>query len=202
MKIMSLNIRGWGNSAKRRRLSSLINKGAFDMCLFQETKRALLTDSMLYSLWGHKDVIWVAKESNGLLGGILSIWNKELFSFKFSFTGIGFLGVCVEWKEGLLYIVNIYSPCSMSGKRKLWSDLIDFKTYNDPGEWCLRGDFNSVFKLGERRGSSSTWSQIERSELSHFCDGMELVDIPVMGIVFTRTLDLFKFLYISKIQKN
>ncbi|MCI56210.1 hypothetical protein A2U01_0077461, partial [Trifolium medium] len=30
----------------------------------------------------------------------------------------GFLGVCVEWKSGLLYIVNIYSPCSISGGGK------------------------------------------------------------------------------------
>jgi hypothetical protein len=34
MKIFSLNLRGWGKS------NSLIKKGAFDMCLLQETKRA------------------------------------------------------------------------------------------------------------------------------------------------------------------
>jgi hypothetical protein len=129
--------------------------------------------------------MWVAKESNGMSGGLLSIWNKDLFSFKFSFYGDGFLGVCAEWKEGLLYIVNIYSPCSMSGKRKLWNDLLNFKLNNDPGDWCLRGDFNSVMKTGERRGSSGTGSQIERSEFSHFSDVMELVDIPVMGKQFT-----------------
>jgi hypothetical protein len=57
MKIMSLNLRGWGNSAKRRRLNSLINKGAFDMCLFQETKRGSFSDPLIHSLWGHKDVM-------------------------------------------------------------------------------------------------------------------------------------------------
>jgi hypothetical protein len=145
---MSLNLRGWGDLAKRRRLSSILNKGAFDMCLLQETKRALFTDTMIHNLWGHKDVRWVAKESNGLSGGILSIWNKDLFSFKYSFSG-----VCVEWKAGLLYIVNIYSSCSMSGKRQLWSDLIAFKQNNDLGEWCLGGDFNSILNAGERRGS-------------------------------------------------
>jgi hypothetical protein len=91
---------------------------------------------------------------------MLSIWNKDLFSFKYSFTGEGFLGVCVEWKEGLLYIVNVYSPYSMSGKRKLWSDLLDFKNNNESGEWCIGGDFNSVMKPGERRGSSSARSQL------------------------------------------
>jgi hypothetical protein len=74
----------------------LIKKGVFDMCLLQETKRANFTDTMIHSLWGHMDVRWVAKESNGLSGGMLSIWNKDLFSFKYSFTGGDILGVCVE----------------------------------------------------------------------------------------------------------
>jgi hypothetical protein len=73
MKVLSLNLRGWGDSAKRRRLSSLIKTGAFDLCLLQETKRASFSDSVIHSLWGHKDVEWVAKESNGLSGGLLSI---------------------------------------------------------------------------------------------------------------------------------
>jgi hypothetical protein len=122
---------------------------------------------------------------NGLSGGLLSIWNKDLFSFKYSFSGSGFLGVCVEWKESLLYIVNIYSPCSLSGKRKLCSELIEFKLNNDPGEWCLGGDFNSIMKVGERRGSSSAGNQSERLEFTHFSEVMELVDIPVMGKKFT-----------------
>ncbi|KAK2445049.1 hypothetical protein QL285_016023 [Trifolium repens] len=185
MKIMSLNIRGWGSSAKRRRLSSLIKKGAFDLCLFQETKKAAFSDYMIHSLWGHKDILWVAKESDGLSGGLLSVWNKDLFTFNYSFIGNGFLGVCVEWKDGLLYIVNIYSPCSMAGKRKLWSDLIEFKLNNDPGEWCLGGDFNSIMKIRERRGSSGSGCQSERFEFCHFSEVMETVDIPVMGKKFT-----------------
>ncbi|PNX62364.1 hypothetical protein L195_g052944, partial [Trifolium pratense] len=50
MKILSLNMRGWGNTAKRRRLSSLIQSG-----------------------------------------GLLTVWKRDLFTFRFSFTGTGFL---------------------------------------------------------------------------------------------------------------
>jgi hypothetical protein len=73
MKIVSLNLRGWGNSAKRRRLSQLIASGMFDLCLLQETKRANFDDFMIQNLWGHKDVEWLAKESDGLSGGLLII---------------------------------------------------------------------------------------------------------------------------------
>ncbi|PNX71762.1 cysteine-rich receptor-like protein kinase, partial [Trifolium pratense] len=155
------------------------------MCLLQETKRASFDDFMIHNLWGHKDVEWVSKESNGLSGGMLTVWNTGLFTFRYRFTGDGFLGVCVEWKSSLLYIVNIYSSCSMSGKRKLWSDLLDFKLNNEQGEWCLGGDFNATLKVGERRGCSGGGGQIERVEFSQFIEDMEVVDIPVTGKKFS-----------------
>jgi hypothetical protein len=132
-------MRGWGDSAKRRRLNSFIKSGAFNMCLLQETKRESFENFMIHNLWGHIDVEWVVKESRGLSGGMLTIWNKDLFTFRYSFNGDGFLGVCVEWKYGILYIVNIYSPYSLSGKRKLWNDLLEFKLNNEPGDWCPGG---------------------------------------------------------------
>ncbi|XP_045791371.1 uncharacterized protein LOC123886076 [Trifolium pratense] len=173
-----------GNTAKRRRLSSLLKSGAFDMCLLQETKRSNFDDFMIHNLWGHKDVEWVVKESIGLSGGLLSIWNKELFSFQYSFTCDGFLGMCVEWNSGLLYIVNIYSPCSMSGKRKLWKDLVDFKLNIAKGDWCLGGDFNAILKLGEIKGNSGGRSPVERYEFDQFINVMEVIDIPVLGKKF------------------
>jgi hypothetical protein len=63
--------------------------------------------------------------------------------------------------------------------------LIDLKLNFDPSEWCFGGDFNAIMKLGERRGINGSGIQSDRAEFSHFCDAMELVDIPVMGKKFT-----------------
>ncbi|GAU48536.1 hypothetical protein TSUD_282880 [Trifolium subterraneum] len=175
----------WGSCAKRRRLSKLLASGTFDLCLLQETKRDNFDDLMIQKLWGHKDVEWVAKESIGLSGGLLIMWNAGLFNLKFSFTGDNFLGLCVECKEGILFIINIYSPCSLSGKRKLWSDLLEFKQNNEQGEWCLGGDFNVVLKTGERKGSSALCRQNERLEFCQFVEAMELCDVPVAGKKFS-----------------
>ncbi|MCH80924.1 LINE-1 reverse transcriptase like [Trifolium medium] len=171
--------------AKRRRLSSLLKSGAFDMCFLQETKRDSFDDFMIHNVWGHKDVEWVAKESRGLSGGLLTVWNAGLFTFHYSFTGDGFLGVCGEWKASLVYFVNIYSSCSLSGKRKLWNDLLEFKLNNTQGDWCLGGDFNAVLKVGERRGRRGGGGQVERTEFAQFIDAMEVVDIPVTGKKFS-----------------
>jgi exonuclease III len=56
MKVVSLNMRGWGGSAKRRRLSSFLQQGKFDVCFLQETKKSSIEDFLIYNLWGHKDV--------------------------------------------------------------------------------------------------------------------------------------------------
>jgi exonuclease III len=61
MKIVSLNLRGWDGSAKRRRLSSFIQQEVFDVCLLQETKKKTsFEDHLIHNLWGgHQDVDWV-----------------------------------------------------------------------------------------------------------------------------------------------
>ncbi|CAJ2635642.1 unnamed protein product [Trifolium pratense] len=88
-------------------------------------------------------------------------------------------------KNRLLYIVNIYSPCSLAGKRKLWKDLLEFKSNNAIGDWVLEGDFNAISKSGERRGNSGSRSLSERSEFSLFMEATEVIDIPVLGKKFT-----------------
>ncbi|PNX92925.1 hypothetical protein L195_g016071, partial [Trifolium pratense] len=157
----------------------------FDLCLLQETKKAAFDDYMIEHLWGHKDVEWVAKELVGMSGGLLIMWNAGLFKVKFSFTSDSFPGLCVEWKEGTLYIINVYSPCNLSGKRKLWNDLLEFKLNNEQGDWCLGGDFNVVMKEGERQGSSSFSRHNERMEFCQFADAMELIDVLVAGKKFS-----------------
>ncbi|PNX65170.1 cysteine-rich receptor-like protein kinase [Trifolium pratense] len=74
----------------------------------------------------------------------------------------------------------------MSGKRKLWRDLLDFKLNNEQGDWCIGGDFNAVLKAGERKGSSaSDIRQNERLAFCQFIDAMELIDVPVAGKKFS-----------------
>ncbi|PNX95639.1 cysteine-rich receptor-like protein kinase, partial [Trifolium pratense] len=72
-----------------------------------------------------------------------------------------------------------------SGKRKLWSDLVNFKLNNEPGEWCLGGDFNSVTKVSERKGCNGAGGLSERAEFSQFIDAFEVVDIPLVGKKYT-----------------
>jgi hypothetical protein len=102
-----------------------------------------------------------------------------------SFSGDGFLGIRVEKEGVVMNLVNVYSPCSISGKKKLWDDLVCIKRQSGGGEWCVGGDFNAVLKASERKGSSSNNRQGERFLFNQFVNDMEVIDLPVLGKKFS-----------------
>lgn len=136
---------------------------------------------------GGSEYEWIAIPSIGLSSGLISIWKTGLFTVKFHFTGEGFLGMCGSLVSSQLtrYIVNIYSPCSMAGKRKLREDLCMSKRGFPQGEWCLAGDFNAVSNPDERKGSSLQINVRECDEFSSFINSMELTDVPVLDKKFS-----------------
>ncbi|XP_045810710.1 uncharacterized protein LOC123905117 [Trifolium pratense] len=163
-------MKGWGGSAKRHRLTLFLHKGAFDVCLIQETKKANIDDFMIQYLWGYKDVNWVVKEPDGL-SGVSQV--------------MGFLGISVDREGYVLHIVNVYSPCIFSGKKKLWNNLLNLKQQNSVGEWCVEGDVNAILLPKERIGSSSFSRQNERISFNRFVEEMKLIDVPVLGKKFS-----------------
>ncbi|MCI26559.1 hypothetical protein A2U01_0047755, partial [Trifolium medium] len=140
---------------------------------------------MIHNLWGHSGVEWVSKSSVGLSGGMLLLWNSGLFRLKHVFNGEGFLGISAEEDGKLIYIFNVYSPCSLQGKRRLWQELLNLKHNCQDGDWCVAGDFNAVSCRSERKGSSEGSWQSEWMEFHQFIEDMELVDVPMSGKKFT-----------------
>ncbi|PNX93422.1 cysteine-rich receptor-like protein kinase, partial [Trifolium pratense] len=118
-------------------------------------------DSIIHNLWGHQDVLWAAKEAEGLSGGL-----------------------CVDWDGMRVNIVNVYSPCSLAGKRKLWEDLLHIRR-GDSSEWCVGGDFNAILRSSERKSGSTVTRSSEINLFRDFVDEMELIDVPVLGKKFS-----------------
>jgi hypothetical protein len=168
----------------------MVRKERIDFLAIQETKMELISDSCCYSVWGDEDCQWAFLPSVGNSGGILSIWSKSMASLKFTFSGDGFMGVCLEWgalkKE--CFVVNVYSSCDLNAKRRLWENLILTKRQLGGSIWGLVGDFNAVLHREERKGqfsfSTSNLSN-EVSEFRAFVQEMDLVDLPVLGRKFT-----------------
>jgi hypothetical protein len=190
MIIASSNIRGLGGVGKRNYLKELIRKECLEFLAIQETKLETIPDSLCNSLWGGDDCCWVSLPSSGNSGGILSIWSKALGVLKFSFTGEGFVGVCLEWGplKKVCFVVNIYSKCDLISKRRLWETLLGIKRQVGRGAWCLIGDFNAVLHSEERKGQillNPNYMRAEVAEFSDFVRSSDLMDLPILGRKFT-----------------
>jgi exonuclease III len=154
MIVMSFNTRGLRRRVKRRRIRELIWEHNVDFLAHQETKLEVISENFCRSLWGSDDCEWAFHPSDGASGGILSIWGKTNAKLIFTFTGEGFVGVCLEW--GILkhtcFVVNVYSKCDIISKRRLWDTISMSKSGFGKGRWCIIGDFNAVLYPKERRG--------------------------------------------------
>ncbi|XP_058752710.1 uncharacterized protein LOC131625893 [Vicia villosa] len=181
MIISSLNFRGGGSSAKRRRVSHIINKGNADFFFIQETKLHSIFKSFTGSFWRNSNIDYSFLPSCGASGGILSLWNTNSIKVLCSFGGGGFLGVKAVWKEEVYYLVNIYSPCSLVEKRLLWGKLLSLKSKFTDREWVIGGDFNAIKNRRERNGSSALQPSCEWREFAEFIDLSNLIDILCKG---------------------
>lgn len=105
----------------------------------------------------------------------------------FSFSGSGFAGICLEWgvRKIRCFVVNVYSPCNLEGKWKLWQDLMMSKRGFGGAIWCVMGDFNVVSNLDQRRGLHDIRGSSEIEEFNYFITEMDLVDVPLLGRKFT-----------------
>lgn len=135
---------GVGDREKRRRLQSLLTEGKFQCCFLKETKCSNSNRQFVDSIWGGSDFNWVARDSIGMFGSLIIIWNSDPMGALFTFIVVDF--VCVKWKQtnNICYLVNVHSPCSFDEKRELWRDLLLFKSCFRGDAWCVAGYFNVV----------------------------------------------------------
>lgn len=106
-------------------MHALIAEERLDFMVIQETKIGTNGFEDGGIALGGSDCEWIFQAITGNAGGMLSLWNSTMGKLIFSFSGRDFSGVCLEWgcKKTKCFVVNIYSPCNMTGKRKLWDDL-------------------------------------------------------------------------------
>ncbi|MCH82126.1 hypothetical protein A2U01_0002923, partial [Trifolium medium] len=154
MIVCSFNVRGLGSRVKMNKIRDLVREQNVDFLAIQETKMESINEGLCYSLWGGRDCGWVVLPSLGKSGGILSMWNKDKFAIIFSFTGEGFVGVCLNIVEEqrACFVVNVYAKCETQARRRLWENILMSKRGFGGDLWCVVGDFNAIRELNERRG--------------------------------------------------
>lgn len=189
MIVLSLNLRGMGSVLKQKAVKGLIFQHNVDLVCLQETKLQEVEIGCCRRIWGDVDFEWEFVPAVNRGGGLLCVWRKGFFQVTSCEKGQNF--ICISGRKlddgSLCVFLNVYAPCDRIGKRALWNSLIDLKNSLNVDNWCVLGDFNAVRYPEERKGqgSMSSIQRMESSEFNEFIEGMELLDIPLIGRKFT-----------------
>lgn len=95
------------------------------------------------NLWNHGIIGWSISKAEGRFGGLVILWKEQNIDVVLSFKRLGFLGIKVWWKDRFYYFVNVYSPCSLSGKKLLLKEVLKLRDKFTDREWLMGGDFNT-----------------------------------------------------------
>lgn len=184
MILISFNIRGMGTPAKKSKLREIFSKENVDFAMIQESKIANFNSSIIQSIWHSSNWEFSHIDAVGRSGGIISIWDCDKFSRRFTHSGPGFLIVEGFWLPNNLpcTFANVYAPCNSLDRKMLW-DQISAILNSISGAICLAGDFNSVLSRSEKKGRNPNLSGSRH--FREFISSNNLLDIPLANRKFT-----------------
>ncbi|KAL7181638.1 hypothetical protein ACSBR1_040519 [Camellia fascicularis] len=181
--MLSWNIRGTGRQEKRGKIRNILKERNVDVAFFQETKKSVVADKDVRAMWARNKMEYTAVDSEGLAGGLLCIWDPEVFQLKDCCCTRRFILL-----SGTLFnsfdcvLLNIYAPNEVGNRAKLWDCLLKLKG-EFPNPWCLCGDFNEIKSVGERKGCFRRDKGMR--EFNEFIEQCEVNDIPLLGRKYT-----------------
>jgi len=116
------------------------------------------------------------------------MWHKEVFDYESHVMGTGYIAIYGQHlkSSSRCVVVNVYSSCSLRGKKTLWEDLSKVKQTSHVLAWCLCGYFNVVRSRNERKGIRDRGEQTsEVTGFNSFIDSNFFLDLPLVGKKFT-----------------
>ncbi|KAG4982806.1 hypothetical protein JHK87_027555 [Glycine soja] len=176
------------NAVKWSAIRKLTLANNIDILCIQETKKESVDVKLCQYLWSDNSVSWECVPSSNAAGGLLCIWNNGSFLVDRRVLGRGFIMLESTWiKENKrVFIINVYAPCELQGKREQWAELLQLKSSYQEGLWCVLGDFNSIRHREERLSSSQTvGTSSSISEFNSWISDMALEEVRSVGRKFT-----------------
>ncbi|XP_071709031.1 uncharacterized protein [Rutidosis leptorrhynchoides] len=188
MKILSINIRGFKVGGKVGWFKSLLFSANPIVSAIQETKSHGVNDTWVENLWGSVNVGYVEKQVVGRSGGLLLIWDSNVFVVDEAVVDEFFIAVKgkITSYDTEIVVVNVYGPHSDNKKKRFWDSLDSLLRLNNVA-WVLCGEFNDVRHLDERQNCE--FKERRASMFNDFIERNCLLEIPLLGKKFTRISD-------------
>nr|GEW55155.1 RNA-directed DNA polymerase, eukaryota [Tanacetum cinerariifolium] len=134
--------------------------------------------------WGKLVFDYVYSVSVGNSGGILCVWDPNMFKKTNSTVLDYFLMVRGDWMPNgkNLLIILVYAPQELSEKKMLW-DYLSLMISNWEGEVVIMGDFNEVRNKSKRFGT--LFNRHGADVFNRFISNAGLEEVPLEGCSFT-----------------
>nr|GEY37585.1 RNA-directed DNA polymerase, eukaryota [Tanacetum cinerariifolium] len=170
--------------AKQRWIKELCQKRRINFVSIQETKAESISLHTIKNLWGNKMFNHVVGSSVGCSGGILCMWNPNMFVKEKVSTCDYFVALMGTWAPTFskLLIISVYAPQELNKRRDLWDYLRTFIGRWE-GDTVILGDFNEVRSKHERFGS--TFNMQGAIAFNNFISSACLIDLPLEGYAST-----------------
>ncbi|KAL8533869.1 hypothetical protein ACS0TY_010050 [Phlomoides rotata] len=152
--------------------------------MVMETKVEEVNKRLCKSIWGNSPSDWAWLGSIGNVGGILTIWNSEVFQKTSEWSRTGMLVVNGRWVEddSMCTIVNGYAPAQ---RGDLWEILQALVRQATTERICIVGDFNTIREESERVGRATSCDRNEMARFNSFIDGCDLMEVQLVGRRYT-----------------
>ncbi|XP_021985847.1 uncharacterized protein LOC110882055 [Helianthus annuus] len=183
MNLLSININGVSDPRKGFCIRSLKGKVKADFLGIQETHSEILSESAFRQFWDKSKMEFAFVESIGRSGGIVSVWNPDLFRADWVIRNQCFLIVSghISGFEGKINILDLHAPNDSAQRKALWGGIAGFLNLEE--FWVLLGDFNKVRTEEERLNSIFDYGLSEA--FNGFIHNSGLLEYSMMGGKFT-----------------
>nr|GEU90540.1 RNA-directed DNA polymerase, eukaryota [Tanacetum cinerariifolium] len=145
---------GLAHKAKRDWVKELCCKYKVNYLALQETKMENMNLLCVRLCWGNLDFEYARSDSVGNSGGILCVWDPNLFCKHSPTCSDYFVMMRGVWGSTgqLVLLIAVYAPQEISKKQILW-DFLQFEISKWKGDVVIMGDFNEVRFKSDRFGS-------------------------------------------------
>ncbi|GJT95488.1 RNA-directed DNA polymerase, eukaryota, reverse transcriptase zinc-binding domain protein [Tanacetum coccineum] len=172
------------NQAKKDWVKKICVSNKVNFMSIQETKMEIIDLWDIKRCWGNFSFDYAYSEAVGQSGGILCVWDDNMFQ-KLNRTVSDYFvmirGVWVPSGKNLL-VISVYAPQELRDKKLLW-DYLRTQICNWEGDVITMGDFNEVRTSSERFGS--IFNKIGAKFFNEFIANACLVEIPLGGCSYT-----------------
>ncbi|XP_026459532.1 uncharacterized protein LOC113360212 [Papaver somniferum] len=184
-KILSWNIRGLGKDNKLVAIRNAIRKNNPNIVRIQETKREIVDDALIRSLWGSNRCTYVYLASEGASGGIIVMWKEGVVQMEDHLLGAFTIIKFRNLTDDFVWVFTVVYGTSDAGYySQFWQELRDIRLiFDEP--WMLGGDFNATLSADERNRPGGGLAN--RKSFRSFVNRYSLIDLPLSGGRFTWT---------------